>query len=147
MPSTFNELDIKAGLKNKRKLSGLLDELVKVHKGDVKDIELTYIFCNDEYLLQLNQRFLKHDTLTDILTFDQTESNDNSALKGEIYISVERVKENSEKFKTPYQQELLRVIFHGLLHLCGFKDKTKADKKEMRTHEDTCLAICNVRIG
>lgn len=98
---------------------------------------LDYIFCTDEYLLGINQQFLKHDTLTDIITFDLSDSIDE--LMGEIYISVERVRENAQKFGVNYNDELHRVIFHGALHLCGFKDKKEADRLEMRRMEDKCL--------
>jgi probable rRNA maturation factor len=140
MPAKFYEQDIKSGLKDKRKLSAYLDSLVASHL-DVKKAQLTYIFCSDDYLLQMNQQFLNHDTLTDIITFDLTEDPD--ALQGEIYISAERVRENAEKFKTTYADELHRVIFHGALHLCGFKDKKEADQKEMRRQEDLCLKAYN----
>lgn len=136
MPARFYEQDVPSGLKNKRKLSAFLDRLVHAHL-DVKKANLNYIFCNDEYLLQMNQQYLDHDTLTDIITFDLTDSPD--ALVGEIYISVDRVKENAEKFGTTYQDELHRVVFHGALHLCGFKDKKETDKKIMRSQEDKCL--------
>jgi len=136
MPARFYEQDIQAKLKNKRKLSAFLDQLVLRHL-EVKRCSLTYIFCNDEYLLQMNRQFLDHDTFTDIITFDLSETDYD--LTGEIYISVERVQENAAKFKTTYEQELHRVIFHGALHLCGFKDKKEADKKEMRRQEDLCL--------
>jgi rRNA maturation RNase YbeY len=85
----------------------------------------------------MNQQFLDHDTYTDIITFDLSETKE---LKlGEIYISIDRVKENAVKFGNEYTDELHRVIFHGALHLCGFKDKAKADKEEMRRQEDKCL--------
>ncbi len=85
----------------------------------------------------MNQQYLNHNTLTDIITFDLGESE--SELIGEIYISVERVKENAIKFETTYPDELHRVIFHGALHLCGFKDKKEADQKIMRQMENSCL--------
>jgi probable rRNA maturation factor len=137
MPAKFYEYNVSAKLKDKRKLSAFLDSLVNKYVKKNKKAELTYIFCTDDYLLQINQQFLKHDTFTDIVTFDLSEHE--NELQGEIYISVERVKENAEKFGTDYKQELHRVIFHGALHLCGFKDKTKADKEVMRKKEDLCL--------
>src|SRR5690606_262078 len=108
----------------------------KKHRKKLKKASLTYIFCTDDYLLQMNQQFLKHKTLTDIITFDLSSANDE--LEGEIYISIDRVKENAEKIDVKYEEELHRVIFHGILHLCGFKEKTVADAKEMRKQENNC---------
>jgi rRNA maturation RNase YbeY len=136
MPARFYEQDINARLKNKKKLSAFLDNLVQTHL-EVRRNSLSYIFCTDEYLLQMNRQFLDHDTFTDIITFDLSETEYD--LTGEIYISVERVQENAAKFNVTYEHELHRVIFHGALHLCGFKDKKEADKKEMRRREDLCL--------
>jgi probable rRNA maturation factor len=138
MPAKFFEQEIKSGLNDKRKLSAYLDNVVSTHLPEVTDTELTYIFCSDDRLLQMNQQFLAHDTLTDIITFDMSEHK--AELEGEIYISVDRVKENAEKYNVSYQNELHRVIFHGALHLCGFKDKNEEDKKIMRQKEDECLA-------
>ncbi len=118
-------------------LSAFLDGLINKHLKDVRKVGLNYIFCTDGYLLTMNRQFLKHDTLTDIITFDLSEKT--GELNGEIYISVERVRENAEKFGVTYNEELHRVIFHGALHLCGFGDKKEADKIEMRRMEDKCL--------
>jgi probable rRNA maturation factor len=137
MPARFYEQEVKAGLKNKRKLSAFLDKLVSRHLRSVTKVQLTYIFCTDEFLHQMNQQYLNHNTLTDIITFDLSESK--NSLTGEIYISTDRVKENAEKFGVSYDDELHRVLFHGALHLCGFKDKTDADRKVMRKNEDNCL--------
>jgi rRNA maturation RNase YbeY len=137
MPARFYEQEVTAKLKNKRKLSAFLDALVHKHLKKLTSVQLTYIFCSDEHLLQMNQQFLKHNTFTDIITFDLSESKEE--LSGEIYISTERVADNAAKFKTTYNEELHRVIFHGALHLCGFKDKTEADSKEMRRNENLCL--------
>ena len=137
MPARFHEQEVKSGLKDKRKLSSFLDGLVNRHLDKVKKITLNYIFCTDAFLLEMNQQYLNHNTLTDIITFDLSESV--SELIGEIYVSVERVKENAVKFETTYPDELHRVIFHGALHLCGFKDKKEADQKIMRQMENSCL--------
>ncbi len=137
MPATFYEHEIKAGLKNKRKLSAFIDGLVSRYLKNVKTSEITYVFCNDNFLLEMNQNFLDHDSFTDIITFDLSESK--QELQGEIYISIERVKENAKLYKTTFTDELHRVIFHGVLHLCGFKDKTPKDQKIMRENEDYCL--------
>ena len=98
---------------------------------------LIYIFCSDKYLLKINQTFLKHDYYTDILTFDLSKTS--NLIEGEIYISIDRVKENSNELKININLELLRVIFHGALNLCGYRDKTKLQKKEMRKKEDKYL--------
>lgn len=137
MAAHFYEQDVQPGLKNKRKLSAYLDALVQEQLESISKTRLTYIFCNDAYLLDINIRFLQHHTLTDIITFDLSEKE--TELSGEIYISTERVAENALKFKVPYEQELHRVIFHGALHLCGYKDKSAADREEMKQMEDLCL--------
>jgi len=99
--------------------------------------QLQYVFCSDEYLLEINQQYLQHNYYTDIITFDLSEKG--GPVSGEIYISIDRVKENARHFQVPFQQELLRVIFHGALHLCGYKDKTKKDQEAMRKAEDKYL--------
>ena len=137
MAVKFYEQDVKAKLAAKRKLAAFLTSLVKQHRPLLVKINLTYIFCDDAYLLEINQQFLNHNTLTDIITFDMSESDD--ALTGEIYISIDRVNENAHTFGVTYQHELHRVIFHGALHLCGFKDKKPAEKQAMSQQEDSCL--------
>lgn len=137
MPARFYEQDVQAKLKDKKALSAFLDALVRQYRPAVKKTALNYIFCDDAYLLEINKQFLDHDTFTDIVTFDMSE--DERQLAGEIYISTERVADNAAKFETSYNHELHRVIFHGALHLCGFKDKKPADKKEMTRQEDLCL--------
>lgn len=137
MPARFYEQEVTSGLKNKRKLSAFLDKLVSKHLKKVKSTSLTYIFCTDDHLHGMNQQFLNHNTLTDIITFDLSEGAD--TLNGEIYISVDRVRENAVKFGVTYTDELHRVIFHGALHLCGFKDKKAEDQALMRKNEDSCL--------
>ena len=102
--------------------------------------EVSYIFCDDEYLHKLNLEFLKHDTLTDIISFDNSLGNQ---INGDIFISVERVKENANSFNTSFENELHRVIIHGVLHYCGYKDKTKKDTDLMRTKEDAALSQRN----
>ena len=122
-------------LKNRTKLKGFIAKLCKSEKHIPG--EISYVFCSDAYLLEINQRFLHHDTYTDIISFDYTEHK--GPLKGEIYISVDRIKENAQKLDVSIVHELHRVIFHGVLHLCGYKDKLKADKILMRTKEDFYL--------
>jgi rRNA maturation RNase YbeY len=96
--------------------------------------DISYIFCDDAYLLDINQKYLDHDTLTDIITFPL--SNKEDIVSGEIYISVERVRENAKELQVPFPQELKRVIVHGVLHLCGYDDATHEQKKAMRAKED-----------
>jgi probable rRNA maturation factor len=95
--------------------------------------EINYIFCDDEYLLKLNIEFLNHDTLTDIISFDYTLG---KQINGDIYISIERVKENASDFNVDFLAELSRVIVHGILHYCGYKDKIKSDELKMRAKEN-----------
>lgn len=102
---------------------------------------LNYIFCSDAYLLTINRTYLGHDTLTDIITFDNAENG--AEIEGDIYISVERVNDNAEKFRTTFDAELHRVMVHGLLHLVGYKDKTANQKKIMRKKETTYLSLRN----
>ena len=99
--------------------------------------ELDIIFCDDEYLLALNKQFLQHDFYTDILSFPY--SNADKPLVAEIYISIDRVRENAKSSGSTFEKELHRVIFHGVLHFCGYKDKSRADIKKMRLMEDRFL--------
>ena len=115
----------------------MVERLIRTEGQNVGEIH--YIFCSDEYLLQLNQTHLNHDTLTDIITFQYNEPGE--PVVSDIYISVERVKENAISFAVSFSDELLRVIFHGALHLVGYKDKTSAQKTEMRRMEDKYLSV------
>ena len=99
--------------------------------------EITYVFCNDEFLLKLNQQFLNHDTLTDIISFDYSVGKE---INGEIYISVERVAENAKNYSESFLDELYRVIIHGVLHYCGYQDKDKEEAKRMRKKENESLS-------
>jgi probable rRNA maturation factor len=101
---------------------------------------ISYVFCNDSFLLDLNKTYLNHTTLTDIITFDNTEGN---SVSGEIYISIERVKENSLLYKQSFTDELNRVMIHGILHLLGNKDKSPEEKSAMRKKEEDCLSLFN----
>ena len=100
---------------------------------------LTYVFCSDEYLLDINKQFLQHDYYTDIITFDL--SSTKGVIEGEVYISIDRVKDNASQLGTTIKNELHRVIFHGVLHLCGYKDKKPAAEKMMRAAEDKYLKL------
>jgi len=98
-----------------------------------KEGEINYIFCDDDYLLEINQQYLDHDTLTDIISFDYSVGNE---LNGDIFVSVERVKENASDYNVSFQEEIQRVLVHGVLHYCGYKDKTEADELVMRRKEE-----------
>ena len=114
--------------------------LVALFKRERKPLaELQYIFCSDAYLLEINRQFLHHDFYTDIITFDLSEKGQPTS--GEIYISVDRVRDNARNFDSSFKKELHRVIFHGALHLCGFKDKTPKEELEMRKMEEKYLAL------
>jgi probable rRNA maturation factor len=114
--------------------------LQRVAKKESKSISaLNYVFCSDEYLLSMNKEHLQHDTYTDIITFGYSAKN-SPEITGDIFISIDRVKENAKTYSTNFQNELRRVMSHGLLHLCGYKDKNKADKEIMRTKEDAALS-------
>lgn len=114
--------------------------IVEMLKGEGKSLEsIDYIFCSDEYLLDINKQFLKHDTLTDIITFEY--SGPGAPVSSDIYISVDRVRANAGLFKTSVANELHRVIFHGVLHLCGYGDKKPAHQKVMRKKEDHYLEL------
>lgn len=131
---SIHELEKATWLKNRRLLKQFIPSLFRSEKKQLA--ELLIIFCSDEYLLGINQKYLNHDDYTDIITFDLS---DNTALRGEIYISLERIKENSLIYGTIRADELQRVIFHGALHLCGFKDKTAGEKNLMREKENHYL--------
>ncbi|GGK30525.1 endoribonuclease YbeY [Yeosuana aromativorans] len=100
--------------------------------------DINYIFCDDDYLHKINVEFLNHDTLTDIISFDYSVG---KILQGDIFISIERVKENASDFKVSFLDELHRVLVHGVLHYCGYKDKTDEDAKIMRQKEDHYTAL------
>ncbi len=105
-----------------------------------KEDEINYVFCDDVYLHKLNVEFLDHDTLTDVISFDYSVG---KTLQGDIFISVERVADNAKDFKVEFESELHRVIVHGILHYCGYKDKSEADAAEMRNKENEALALLN----
>jgi len=129
-----SELDFK--LENQEDISNWISRVID--DFDKEEGELQYVFCDDEYLHKLNVEFLDHDTLTDIISFDYTMG---ELISGDIFISVERVKENAEELGVDFLEELHRVIIHGVLHYIGFKDKTEEEKKIMREKEDYCLSL------
>ena len=105
--------------------------------------EISYIFCNDEYLHNINMQYLNHDTLTDIISFDYTEGD---VISGDIFVSIERVKDNAIDFKVTFEEELKRVLAHGVLHYCGYKDKTNTDATLMRTKENEKIKLFHVEL-
>lgn len=109
-----------------------------VEKENYREGELSFIFCSDAFLLEKNMEFLKHDTLTDIISFDYTIG---SLVSGDIFISIERVIENAAAFKVSFEDELHRVMVHGVLHYCGYRDKERDDKELMRSKEDYYLSL------
>jgi len=132
----FFEEDVAYKLKDKAKVKAWIKDTI-VAEG-FKLSELNYIFCSDDYLLQINQQYLDHDTYTDIVTFDNSEQE--GVIISDIFISIPRIKENAEKFKVSVVDELHRVLIHGALHLLGYKDKSAPDKKKMTEKEDLYLA-------
>ena len=112
-----------------------IDVVIKKEKRRLGEIH--YTFVSDEELLEMNKQFLKHNTYTDIITFDYSEG---KTVNGDIFMSIDRVKDNASKFKTEFNDELHRVIIHGVLHLCGYKDKTKKDASLMRKMEENSLS-------
>ena len=119
--------------------AGLKEFIGLIFKEEKKKLsELSYVFCDDEYILEVNRQFLSHDYYTDIITFDLSE-NSASAISAEIYISVDTVRSNAVLFHKTFREELHRVVFHGVLHLCGYTDKTKKAQELMREREDYYL--------
>ena len=131
---------IRFKLSNPRKTTSWIKTVIKKEGCTLNS--LNYIFCSDEYLKEINIQYLGHNTYTDIVTFNYNPSKD--VLDGEIYISVDRVRDNAKSFDSDFQSELHRVIIHGVLHLIGFNDKTKREKTLMREKEDTYLSLLNI---
>ncbi len=129
--------DISFKLANPVSVSRWIQKVIRTEKHKLKN--LNYIFCSDEYLRQMNIEYLNHKTLTDIITFSG--SDQQGTIEGDIFISIERVRENAEKFGQQFKDELHRVIVHGVLHLLGYGDKTKAEKIRMRQKEDAYLSL------
>ena len=136
MSISFNLADSKVTLANRVALKSFIEKRVKKEGFSIET--LTYVFCSDKYLLKMNKDFLSHNYYTDIISFDLSETPGN--LIGEVYISVDRVKDNAKTHGTSLKEELHRVIFHGALHFCGYKDKKPTDTKKMRQMEDLWLA-------
>ena len=130
----YSETDF--NIEDTKALSHWISEIILHENHELGD--LTYVFCDDAYLHKLNVQFLNHDTLTDIISFDNSLG---KQIHGEIYISVERVKENAGTYQVAFLEELHRVIIHGVLHFCGYKDKTKKQQEAMSCKENEALDL------
>ena len=137
MAVNFLFSEIRITLSERERLKLFIEAVFKRNKKKLRS--LTYIFCSDPFLLEINKQFLKHDDYTDIITFNL--SYPAKDIEGEVYISTDRVRENAQNLAIPLKEELHRVIFHGALHLCGYSDKTKNEKQRMRSAEDKCLEL------
>lgn len=133
---SFHNQTIDFKLKEKTKLKQWIKLITEKEKHTLGNI--TYVFCSDDELLEINIKHLNHNTLTDIITFDYTENN---KINSDIFISIDRVLENAKKFNTAFENELHRVMIHGIFHLCGYKDKTKSDADLMRKKENWALKL------
>jgi probable rRNA maturation factor len=128
----FFNADRSFSFKGKKQLKTTIEEIFIKEKKQLSS--LNYIFCSDDYLLDINNKFLQHNYYTDIITFNLSETKEE--IIGEVYVSIDRIKDNCLRENTKYNEELLRVLFHGALHLCGYKDKTKTEIKKMRGKEN-----------
>lgn len=135
-PNYFVE-EVKFKLANKRKLTHLLKSINLANRN--LNGEVNYIFCTDAYLIEINRNYLKHDTYTDIITFENYDPS--GLLMADIFISIERVEENAKQFEVSFERELIRVICHGMLHISGYKDKTKTDKLCMTEKENEYIDL------
>ncbi len=135
----FNYIEIDFVLKNTNEISNWISKVIT--NEDFKEGDINYVFCSDSYLHKLNIEFLSHDTFTDIISFDYSIG---EILHGDIFISIDRIIENAKQYNTPFNQELYRVIIHGVLHYCGYKDHSEKDKVIMRTKEDFYLKTLNL---
>ena len=126
-------------LDNEEAISTWLSAVITSEKKN--EGEINYIFCDDDYLYKINLEYLNHDTLTDVISFDYTVGNE---LNGDIFISVERVQDNANDFNVSFEEELKRVLVHGVLHYCGYKDKDEESERLMRSKEDEKLAMFHV---
>lgn len=125
-------------LKDSHKTSNWITSCI--HKNEFTYGEINYIFCDDEYLHNINMEFLQHDTLTDIISFDYTMGKE---ISGDIFISIERVEENAKVYQVTFEEEFHRVLIHGILHYMGYKDKSEKEKEAMREKENECLQLLN----
>lgn len=134
----YQSEDIKMPKIAKRKVTAWVKEVAKRHGYKVGDI--SYIFCSDEKILEVNRQYLQHDYYTDIITFDYTEER---VISGDLFISLDTVRTNAEQFNVSYESEFYRVVIHGILHLCGINDKGPGEREVMEAHENESLALWN----
>ena len=131
----FFQEDTAFSLKNEDEIRIWIRKVIQAENRILENVN--YIFCSDSYLHKMNQKYLKHDSYTDIITFDNTETD--GIIEGDIFISIDRIKENCINYNKTFENELFRVIVHGILHLVGYKDKNKGEQLEMRKKEDKYL--------
>ena len=131
--------ELEVEINNKSELSDWITRIISSEGCELG--QLDFVFCDDEKLLSINQEYLDHDTYTDIITFDYTQG---SVLAGDIFISIDRVRENAKEFRVSFFEELLRVMSHGVLHLAGYADKSDEEKKLMRKKEDEKIKMFHV---
>jgi probable rRNA maturation factor len=136
-PIEFLSEDVEFELNNPDKVSEWISTVIDQHGQELEG--LTYIFCSDDYLHDINVEYLDHDTLTDIITFNNADTE--GTVEGDIFISIDRIRDNATDLGIPFDDELHRVIIHGVLHLLGFKDKTKEEEELMRKQEDSSLSL------
>ncbi|QIX61554.1 rRNA maturation RNase YbeY [Hymenobacter sp. BT18] len=129
--------DVDFALADAEELTSWIEKIAKVHEHEI--VHLTYIFCSDEYLHKVNVEYLDHDTYTDVITFDNADDAD--IIEGDIFISVERIRENAQTHGVSFRDELHRVMIHGVLHLLGYADKDLLSQTAMRKKEDDCLQL------
>ena len=137
IPIEFVSEDVDFELNDVDKLKTWISQVIVEHQFRIENI--TYIFCSDDYLSEINIEYLNHDSLTDIITFDN--SDEENTIESDIFISIDRVRENATNFNSDFEDELHRVIIHGVLHLLGYSDKSEADKANMQAKEDYYLSL------
>ncbi|MBC5994138.1 rRNA maturation RNase YbeY [Pontibacter cellulosilyticus] len=137
LPIEFFSEDVEFELKNPNQVAEWINDIIEQHDQEL--VNLTFVFCSDDYLHEMNVSYLDHDTLTDIITFDNAD--EEGIIEGDIFISIDRVQDNAKDLGTTFENELHRVIIHGVLHLLGFKDKTEEQEALMRKQEDSSLSL------
>ncbi len=135
---SFN-YELEFQLENEEQYSSWISNVIS--SENKKDGDINYIFCDDEYILEINKQYLDHDYYTDIISFDYSVGNE---LHGDIFVSIERVRENAIEFEVTFDEELKRVLVHGVLHYCGYKDKTEEEELLMRSKEDEKIKMFHV---
>ena len=134
---SYNNIDVNTLIKGKNSIGHWLNQIIETEGYELGFISIS--FCSDKHLLKMNKSVLQHDYFTDIITFQLNEENE--AIEGDIYISIDRVKDNAKTLKIRWENELKRVLVHGILHLCGYKDKTKKESELMRKKENEYLSL------